>query len=286
MSNSRLRLVVYTVLTGSKELLGNPLVALPPQAQSDLDIRFVCFTDNRQLRSEVWELRYLEATPLAPEKLSRRPKALPHEYLQEWDYSLYIDNILVFKRLPCSADLQTTAPYLFKVYRHATRTNPQQEAEAIVSLGYDRADRICAQLDHYASYQPVSDIAPLSTCTLILRQHQHSVVAAVGVTWWEQILSFSKRDQMSFDFAVHWVGACLEHLPGLKHDNDWIHNAANRQGNRVLANFDAIKYAWLHRHQPAAQVIDRRPDRQIAQTEPVQGDAAHPHDVLQLGHRV
>lgn len=258
MSSARTRLVIYTVLTGTKEPLGNPLALLPAGAASDLEIGFVCFTDNRALRSDVWELRYIDSVALPSEKLSRRPKALPHEYLADWEYSLYVDNIVSFKRLPQASDLQSDAEGLFKVFKHATRVNPLQEAEAIVHIGYEGAERICAQLDHYARRFPLDTIAPLSTCTVILRQHMHPALVAFGVTWWEQILHFSKRDQMSFDFAVKWTGARLGHLPGLKHDNELIHPTANIQSGRVHANFDAVKYAWAHRADPAASADPRR----------------------------
>lgn len=252
------KLVVYTVLTGSKEPLGNPLAELPPGSTSDLELSYVCFTDNRRLRSDVWEMRYIDQLPLPPEKLSRRPKALPHEYLQDWEFSLYLDNITVFKRLPQASDLATGGAYLFKAFKHATRSNPLQEAEAIVQLGYESADRICSQLDLYARQFPLESISPLSTCTVLLRQHRHPAVAAFGSIWWEQILNFGKRDQMSFDFALRWTRTRLEHFPGLKHDSDLIQNTANIQPNRVHANFDAVRYAWAHAGDAAAQADPRQ----------------------------
>ncbi|MBT9492568.1 MAG: DUF616 domain-containing protein [Paucibacter sp.] len=259
MSAARQRLVIYTVLTGSKEPLGDPVADLAPGSTSDLEIGFVCFTDNRQLKSEVWEFRYLDEVPLPPEKLSRRPKALPHEYLQDWDYSLYIDNIVAFKRLPQSSDLQQSGGGpVFKTFKHSTRSNPQQEAEAIVQLGYESVDRICTQLDFYAGLMPLGEITPLSTCTVILREHMHPALRKFGVTWWEQILNFCKRDQMSFDFSIKWSGAHIEYLAGLKHDNELIHNTANIQPNRVHANFDAVRYAWQHRGDAAAQKDPRQ----------------------------
>jgi hypothetical protein len=252
-SATRQRLVIYTVLTGSKEPLGDPLAQLPPGSASDLELSFVCFTDNRKLSSPVWQMRYIDQLPLPAEKLSRRPKALPHEYLQDWEYSLYIDNITQFKRLPQAADLAHEGAYLFKAFKHATRENPLQEAEAIVQLGYESAENICRQLDFYARQFPLESIAPLSTCTVLLRQHGHPAIRQFGLTWWEQILNYGKRDQMSFDFALKWNRTRLQHLPGLKHDNELIHNTANIQPNRVHANFDPVRYAWAHRDDPAAQ---------------------------------
>jgi hypothetical protein len=246
------RLVIYTVLIGDKEPLGNPLAALESH-DTDLDIDFICFTDNRKLCSDVWQFRYMESGHLPPEKLSRRPKALPHDYLREYGASLYIDNIVTFKRLPCAADLATKEPYLFRVYRHATRRHPGEEADAIVMIGYDDADTICRQLDFYTRLRPIESITPLSTCTVILRSHNHQDLIRFGITWWEQILNFSKRDQMSFDFAAIHTGCRIESLPGLKHDNDLIHNPINAQQGRVKASFDPVRYAWRHRHDPLAK---------------------------------
>ena len=258
MNQERKRLVVYTVLTGVKEPLGNPLSALTGDASSDLAIDYVCFTDNRTLSSKVWTMRYIDDIPLPSEKLSRRPKALPHEYLQEWDYSLYIDNIVVFKRLPCEADLAHTGPYLFRVFKHATRSNPRQEAEAIVQLSYEKVDKLCEQMDFYERQFPLESITPLSTCTVILRQHNHPALVKHGVTWWEQILNFGKRDQMSFDFAAKWTRTLPSHFPGFKHDSDLIQFTANVQPDRVHASFDPVKYAWMHRQEPAARKNPRQ----------------------------
>lgn len=247
------RLVVYTVLIGDKEPLGDPLAILEQAAASDLEIDFVCFTNNRALKSKVWQFRYLDDPYLPAEKLSRRPKALPHEYLTDWDVSIYIDNIVAFKRLPTKADLATARPYLLRVYRHATRSHPGEEADVIVMTGYDETAAIVRQLDFYRTLYPVETISPLSTCTVILRTHHHPAVKRMGVLWWEQILNFSKRDQMSFDFSVHHSGCQIELLPGMKHDNDLIHNPVNSQKGRVKASFDPVLYAWRHRSDPLAQ---------------------------------
>lgn len=262
--NARPRLVIYTVLTGAKEALGNPIADLAPDATSDLDIDFVCFTDNRDLRSPVWRFRYLDQLPLPAEKASRRPKALPHIYLPEWEFSLYIDNIVLFRRLPQQQDLASTRPYLFKLFRHQTRKNPGEEAAAILQVGYESFERIASQLDFYGQLMPVDSITPLSTCTVILRQHRRPELEHFGQTWWEQILNFGKRDQMSFDFAVKWSGAEIEYFAGEKSDNDLVKDPVNLSA-RVLANFDPTRYRWLHRDDAAAQLDPRQHYLQMGQ---------------------
>lgn len=249
---ARPRLVIYTALVGAKETLANPLDLLPQGATTDLDIDWVCVTDNPALRSPVWRMLLIPSGHVPPEKLSRRPKALPHEYFPDAQYSLYVDNTVSFKRLPQSGDLATGRPYLFRAFRHATRSDPASEAAAVATLGYDDVGVICQQIDFYAQRRPLGSISPLTTATVLLRQHHHPLVKAFGVLWWESLLAFSKRDQISFDFALHEAGAEVEYFEGSTSDNAFIHWNGSLSPQRVQANFDPKRYAWLHRDDPEA----------------------------------
>jgi hypothetical protein len=248
------RLVIYTALVGAKEALGNPLAGLAPDASSDLALDFVCFTDNRSLQSPVWRFVYLDPSHLPPERLSRRPKALPHEYFPDDPFSLYIDNTVSLKRLPTSADLaHAQRPYLLRLFRATRRENLSQEADVIATLGYEASDELCTQLDFYARFRSIASITPFSTCTVLLREHNHPQVARLGVAWWEHILGFSKRDQMSFDYAVKQTGAQIHYFDAQIGDNDWLHWHANLGSKRLQASFDPQRYAWTHRHDPLAR---------------------------------
>lgn len=254
------RLVIYTVLIGAKEALRDPLAELPADAHTDLQLDFVCLTDNPALRSPTWRLLPLADRHLPAEKLSRRPKALPHEYFPDADYSLYIDNTVCFKRLPQAADLQIPTPgkaYLFRGFRHATRNHPGEEAAVLATLGYEEVDTLCKQLDFYAAQQPLNQITPLSTGTVLLRSHHSPAVRQFGRLWWESILAFSKRDQISLDYARQQAGCEIDYFPGITRDNDLLRWSGQLDQHRIKASFDAKRYAWRHRHDAAA-VADPR----------------------------
>jgi hypothetical protein len=241
-------IVVYTCLFGDKETIGNPLAKLI-ETRTDLDIEFVCFTNNRQLVSDVWHFRFIDE-PLSGERLSRKPKIMPHLYLQEWSYSLYIDNIVQLKRLPCSSDLMTDRSYLFRLFKH-TREHLLREADAIISLGYDDPEIIVQQLDHYKSFLSLDKITPLSTCTVMLRSHHHPSLVKFAQLWWEQFLTFSKRDQMSVDFCLKYLNFQVDYFDKPKNDNSLIYKTNNVSG-RLRASFDPIKYAWMHKEDKEA----------------------------------
>ena len=251
--SGRQRLVVYTALVGPKEPLNNPLDILPADASTDLDIDFVCITDDATLTSPVWRFVLLPTCHLPPEKLSRRPKALPHEYFPDVQHSLYIDNTVSFKRLPQASDLAPDRPYLFRAFQHARHTHLDQEAFAIASLGYEDSAVICQQLGFYRQRGGLDGITPLTTATVLLRSHHHPTVQQHGRVWWENILAFAKRDQLSFDFALRQAGAQVHYLPGITRDNPFIRWQGSLAPSRLRASFDPRRYAWLHRDQPAAQ---------------------------------
>lgn len=255
---TRTRLVVYTVLVGSKEALGNPLELLPEGAQSDLNLSFVCFTDNLPIQSPAWTMQPIGMHHLPPEKLSRRPKAMPHEYFPDDEFSLYIDNTVKFKRLPQSSDLPLPPGPPIRGFKHSTRTNPRDEAMAVAMLGYDDTATLVRQMDFYKSQGPLEDLTPLTTGTVLMRRHHAQTVRLFGTIWWENILAFSKRDQLSIAYALKSAGLDVGYYPGITRDNEFVHWTGSMSPDRVKANFDDKRYAWIHRDDPEAQRNPRR----------------------------
>ena len=249
----RQQLTVYTVLIGSKEALGDPLAELPPGSTTDLDIDWVCITDNPQLSSPLWRMHQITDAHLPAEKLSRRAKAMPDAYFPDSAFSLYVDNTVTFRRLPQASDLAHDGELLFRAFRHATRRNPEEEAGVVASIGYDDVATVCTQMDFYARQMPLSSITPLTTATVLLRSHQHPRLREFGRLWWESILAFSKRDQLSFDYARLQAGLTVDYWPGTSDQNDFVRWHGGLGRPRVQANFDARRYAWAHRHDAAAQ---------------------------------
>ena len=248
-----LRLVVYTVLIGTKEALNNPLQLLGA-AQSDLEIDYICFTDNPALSSPTWQFRAFDHALLPPEKGSRLPKACPARFFADYDYSLYIDNTVVFKRLPTRADVEGAR---FSAFRHPWRSSPADEADIGVKSGLDEAAVVAAQVNFYATRRPLDSVHTLTAGTVLLRNHHDAAVQRFGELWWQQILLFSKRDQLSLDLCAAEAGLTVDYFPGDKTSNDLFMWPVLPDGKRVQGSFDAERYAWLHRDNPAARANPR-----------------------------
>jgi hypothetical protein len=263
-------LVVYTCFTGDKEQLGDPLERLSV-AETDLTLHFVCLSDKTDLQSSRWQVIPFDTLGLPADKASRLPKARPHAFFSSISrYSLYVDNTVQFRRLPTSQDLKTTSPYLFKLFQHNGRKTILEEAAAIATLGYDTASNLIEQLEHYARFGPLEGITPLSTCTVMLRDHSSPIVQRHGEFWWAQILAFTRRDQMSFDFSRIQTNCQVEYWPGNKHENNLVYPQENFSHRRVLANFDEKRYLWHHRDNPE---VLANPKKHYLASNPTQADA-------------
>lgn len=247
----RLRLVIYTVLVGEKEALNNPLQMLGPDAHSDLELHWVCFTDNPALQSPVWHMHPFSEPLIPAEKMSRLPKAQPARFFPDFEYSLYIDNTVVFKRLPQRADIEGA---LFRGFRHPWRSSPQDEADIVVKSGLDTADIVAQQSNFYRQRgQSLDEVGRLTAGTVLLRRHQDARVQRFGELWWTQILLFSKRDQLSLDLCAREAGCPVDYFAGDKTSNDLFLWPVLPNGRRVQGSFDEQAYAWAHRHDEQAR---------------------------------
>lgn len=123
-------------------------------------------------------------------------KALPHKFINA-DVSIWLDgNIYLNTEKEKVAEL--LGDYDMAVFKHPSRTNVYEEAEAIKY--FYPSEFIKEQVDYQiACYKEAgvpTDI-PMAECGMIIRQH-NDIVQAFNEAWWAEICRFSFRDQLSF----------------------------------------------------------------------------------------
>lgn len=192
------RYCVYTCLFGKYEDLSSQ------PAARDSDIPFICFTDDASLRSTSWDLKIVEPLlPHDPKRSSRHPKICAHEYLTDFDVSLYIDNSV---RLLCDpvaifTSLFHTQSFNMACLHHSFRATVKDEFEAVRQLHYDSDQVLEQQLFDYAkSNYDLSD-RPIWGGFLVRNHHSSDVVRCMKI-WFSHVLRYSRRDQLSFNFAA------------------------------------------------------------------------------------
>ena len=192
---------VYTVLTGGYEELNEQPVAEASR------IPFVCLTDDARLRSRTWQVRLVPTLfPADPVRSQRALKLRPHEYLPEFDGSLYIDNSVLLKEPPESLVEQFLPVPGFCLPAHSFRKTVIDEFVEVARDGLDDRRRILEQLYHTALEAPGVLREKPYWNGLMLRDHRDPAVRKALDLWFALVLRYSRRDQLSANLAFRRAG--------------------------------------------------------------------------------
>lgn len=192
-------LCVYTALFGRYEA-PNP----QPMARGSRH-RWICFTDDPELRSDDWEIVVVEpAFPLDAHRSSREVKVLGHHLVHEFSTSLWIDNSVILEADPGRLVDEWLGDAAIAFAVHSYRDTVLDEFLVVLDDQLDDPSRILEQLDHYARARPdVLDERPLWG-GVIARRTTDSVAVPMR-TWWNQLVRYSRRDQLSVNYALAGV---------------------------------------------------------------------------------
>jgi hypothetical protein len=207
------KIAVYTSITASKDSLKAPRVA------SGAD--FILFSDQLVLEelstARCWSIRPACKLFADPRRNSRVPKILAHQYVADYDYSVWIDGSV---RLLASAR-SLVENYLdhadIALFRHSARECLYDEAETCTALHLDDPAVIETQVAKYRR-EGFPAKRGLNECTVILRRHS-ALMESFNNAWWSEYCRHSCRDQLSFNYVLHKLGLRLALLPGTIHDN-------------------------------------------------------------------
>lgn len=193
---------VYTVLLGGYDTLLDQPVA------DDSAADFICFTDDETLSSDTWQMQVV--APRFPQDLhrsSREFKIRGHEVLQEYDATLCIDASVLLRTSPeeiISNWLAEGHDMAFAL--HSYRERVIDEFDEVVRLNYDDRVRVHEQLmDYSITYPDVLDARP-HWGGMIVRRRGPRVDAAMAL-WYDHVLRYSRRDQLSLMVALLHGGA-------------------------------------------------------------------------------
>ncbi|SDR57493.1 Protein of unknown function [Rhizobiales bacterium GAS113] len=242
---SQPRRIVYTCLFGHSE----PFKDFEYDREGISD--FICFTDDPDLRSTFWKVVFLPAPLLDSARASKRIKHQPHRFLPDAEQSLYLDNTIRLRGRPRDMfDLLEAAGSPLVCIRHPDRNCVYDEAREVVALGYDGPGRVERQMRHYrrVGYPAANGLAMVG---MLLRRHGDARVMWLGEEWFEQLLLYSHRDQLSFN-VVAWQHAFeptyLDPKAALEEVIEW---PVAKSGRRVPRDFDDDRYFRLNPDIPA-----------------------------------
>lgn len=205
-----MHVAIYTAITADKDSIKEP----PLHEGVDR----ILFTDRPgDYTGSAWQVRPACDLFTDPRRNSRAHKILAHQYLEGYDYSLWIDGSIWLRTSP--RDLVET--YLgdadVAMFRHPARDCLYVEAAGCAGAGYDQREKFDEQLAKYRrSGHP--DHYGLNECAVILRRH-NAHTEAFNNAWWSEYCRHSCRDQVSVNYVMRALGVRLALLPGTVRDN-------------------------------------------------------------------
>ena len=172
---------------------------------------------------------------------AKKFKVLPHRYLQEYEYSIFIDgNMKVIGDVNELIEkyLQDANVALFSHSENSldSRNCIYEEAETILKLGEknmkltpdrgilnykDNPEIIKKQIEKYRTLgYPTNN--GLITGMVILRRHNENDSIKVMEDWWKEIKYNSKRDQLSFNYVAWKNNLKFNYIDGDSRNNKYF----------------------------------------------------------------
>lgn len=187
------RVAVYTAIFNDYDVLIDPVVT-----ESGVD--YICFTDNPELKSDVWETKI--ANPMTDPVLSnRRIKILAHEYLEDYELSIYIDGNIQIRQpvKPLIENYLLSAD--FALYKHPERSSLFAEANACIEQKKAEEEPVRDQIDYYRN-AGFPDNEELTENRVLFRRHHQPEIKDLMWSWWREVSERVSRDQLSLMFVL------------------------------------------------------------------------------------
>lgn len=234
------RRVVYTCLFGYSERF------LDQKLEGDGRTDFVCFTDDEELRSDFWQMKVVPKTLLDPHRRSKGFKHRPHIFFPNHEFSLYIDNTVELTTSPSAffKQLKTNNSF-FMMFEHPERSCVYDEAEIVERYGFDDPDLIKNQMKFYESFN-YQRMNGLHATTVMLRRHNDPKIKTAMNEWHDQVLRYSKRDQLSFDVVRHFHDLKVDKFAGSLVQNKYFKWPVVLGNERLPRDFEESEYLKLN----------------------------------------
>jgi len=183
------QLVVYTALFGNYDKLRDPPKKYP-------GCKFICFTDQKDLKSKIWEIRQVQIGELSAAMMNRHYKFFPHLYFHDFEYSLYVDANVRILDNPLNLVPKYLTHNVMACPAHFERNCLYEEASVCIAHGRANEMEVNALLDRYRNDGFPKHFG-LTENNIIYRCHNDKALIGIMNEWWCSIINGPKRDQLS-----------------------------------------------------------------------------------------
>lgn len=189
---SKDELLVYTALFGEYDNLIEP-------SEKFLGCKFICITDRRDLKSEIWEIILITDLDLPGNMMNRKYKMLPNLFLKDLGKTLYVDANIKIKENP--RFWIDKNPKSIQIPVHFARDCIFDEAVEVIKNKKAPEKIVQNQMSFYLNKGMPKKFG-LFENNIIYRNYADPSVFSIMLEWWDQINKFSQRDQLSLMYVL------------------------------------------------------------------------------------
>lgn len=207
--NNKMKILVYTTITNNHDDLKDM-----PIYENESDITRIAYLDKPTLEKNAnknftqskigdWEIKSIYNRFSDYKRNGQIYKILSHIYGYGYDYTIWVDgSVIIQESIGRILDKFSDLNCDIALHRHSERDCIYQESKDCIYFKLDDKNIIQSQMNFYKSIAFPKHFG-LSETPFIIRKNNKSVMEFNNF-WWAIICSYSKRDQLSFDF-VRWM---------------------------------------------------------------------------------
>ena len=222
-------LVVYTAFTGNYDSLKEPEFI-------DDNTKYVCFTQNPDLKSDTWEIIQMEDSILDDNRTAKQYRLFPHVYFPDFKYSFWLDGTFKIKG--------SIREYIYKyanspmlVVVHPERDCIYDEAKESIPFARYSNYSLPNQVEQYKA-EGMPEHYGLLASGALFRQHNNPKIISLMEQWWEEIINHTNQDQLSFPYVM-WKN---NFHPSVSSVYYWENEFWSKEGDYFQHNFEVEDY--------------------------------------------
>lgn len=211
------RICVYTCITGNYD-------NIKEIDNKEKGIDYYCFTNNKKLKSKTWNVVYIENNEeLSNVKLARKIKIMGHPSInKKYDILLWMDGSVTFnKSIKKFINHYLTKEDNFVAFKHAERNNIKDECYACIKMRKETKENVVNIMKFYEKEKYNYDNGLIESTVYIKRTKNKQVDETLKI-WFDMIINFSKRDQLSFNYAIHKTKLNVKWINEKVFNNNWF----------------------------------------------------------------
>ena len=235
------KICVYTCMTGNYDNIKEI-----PKKEKGID--YYCFTNNKNIKSNTWNVIYIEDLELSNVELARRTKILGTPLINEkYDIIMWMDAAVTFqKNIRDFIDTYLEKNDSFVAFKHGNRKNIKEEMHACFRFNKEEKDKIERLIDFYEKENYQYDNGLIES-TVFIKRPKNKKVIETSKLWFDMIRNYSKRDQLSFNYCIKKTGLKVKWINEKVFDNDWF-LWENHNLNHEIKNYN-VYYGNVHDYQ-------------------------------------